>query len=875
MELKAYQYKVLKDLETYLRYIQQYKRTDEAFNRFWEDKIGPYNPLSGEGMQPYKNTVPDVAHVCIKVPTAGGKTFIACNALYSIFKSFPEQQPKVVVWLVPWSNLLDQTVKNLSDPQHPYRRKLDALFNHRVQVYGKKELLQGTNFNPSAVHEQLTLIVMNFSSLRAKNREERKVYQENGALLSFAGSFDDKNILLENTDDTALINVIRSLHPVLVVDESHNAESVLSVEMLKVLNPSFILDLTATPKENSNIISMVPAIELKRENMVKLPVVVYNHHDKNEVIRSALHLQHKLELLAKEQEENGGKYIRPVVLFQAQTKTTVSNTTFEKLKEQLLSLGIPREQIKIKTATVDELKNVDLMDRNCEVRFVITVNALKEGWDCPFAYILASLADKASAVEVEQILGRILRQPYVMKQQSPLLNVSYVLTASSKFSDTLQNIVRGLEFSGFSGSDYRAHDEMNDSESVKSREKEIEEVLFPETEETDPLEIDPEKIMLSHSGNVPGDKHTAAIEMMAAKQARELNEMLERRSSLLSGENIFYEMEDKVRRYSMTEKCRLLAASVVLPQFILETKENEIFGEKNRLLNSESLLTDFKLSNEDTKINFDATASDLYKVDIEETRSDQYAAKFTKLENITARDRITEYILAKPKEAQVNDIAHHLVLLIGKIYPVADIEIIRYVEKVIKNLNSVQLNDVLSRKWTYADRIRDKIGLLAEQYAREKFNDLIKIGKITVRPSWKFPQQIIPGKRGPAIAGSLYEREGEMNNFEVSVITALSVLPNIHCWHRNLGRGKGFAINGYKSNHYPDFILLTKEGKAILVETKGDDRDNSDSSMKCQLGNKWAELAGPDFHYFMVFDKNAIPAAYNLEKAKELIGMIG
>ncbi|MFX7845500.1 hypothetical protein ABTK14_24885, partial [Acinetobacter baumannii] len=75
---------------------------------------------------------------------------------------------------------------------------------------------------------------------------------------------------------------------------------------------------------------------------------------------------------------------------------------------------------------------------------IITINALKEGWDCPFAYVLASLADKSSAVDVEQILGRVLRQPYVMKHADPLLNVSYVLTASAKFNDTLNNIVKGL-----------------------------------------------------------------------------------------------------------------------------------------------------------------------------------------------------------------------------------------------------------------------------------------------------------------------------------------------------------------------------------------------------------------------------------------------
>src|SRR5699024_10770562 len=137
----------------------------------------------------------------------------------------------------------------------------------------------------------------------------------------------------------------------------------LSVDMLKNLNPSFILDLTATPKDNSNIVSLVPAIELKKEHMVKLPVIVYNNHDKTEVINNALHLQRKLENLAKKQEAEGGKYIRPIVLFQAQPKTKDDNTTFEKLKEQLLGLGIPESHIKIKTANIDELKGIRSEER--------------------------------------------------------------------------------------------------------------------------------------------------------------------------------------------------------------------------------------------------------------------------------------------------------------------------------------------------------------------------------------------------------------------------------------------------------------------------------------------------------------------------------
>ncbi|MBF0574280.1 MAG: DEAD/DEAH box helicase family protein, partial [Desulfamplus sp.] len=463
MELKSYQYKVIENLEKYLEYYQQERSVDAAFNKYWEDQIGSYDPISGSGMRPYRATIPNSAQVCLKVPTAGGKTFIACNALKSIFNAFAQGVPKVVVWLVPWSNLLEQTKKSLSTPDHPYCQKLNSLFSHRVNVYDKSDLLQGANFNPSVVNEQVSILVLSFASLRikTKNKEDRKIYQDNGNLALFADLYKDDSHILEGTDETALINVIRWLNPVVIVDESHNAESDLSVEMLRNLNPCFVLELTATPKESSNIISYVNALELKKHNMVKLPVIVYNHHDKNEVITSALELRNKLERLAKEEEElnaENGRYIRPIVLFQAQPKTDDDNTTFEKIKQALLELQIPEEQIKIKTANINELSEVDLLSKNCPVRYIITINALKEGWDCPFAYILASLANKSSAVDVEQILGRILRQPYVAQHKSKYLNLSYVFTSSSKFHETLNNIVAVLQKSGFSGKDYRAKD---------------------------------------------------------------------------------------------------------------------------------------------------------------------------------------------------------------------------------------------------------------------------------------------------------------------------------------------------------------------------------------------------------------------------------
>ena len=878
MELKSYQQKVISDLGRYLDYVQEHKKLNIAFDQFWEDRIGPYNPLDGTGMEPYKNTLPNAANVCIKVPTAGGKTFIAANALKTIFDAFDSKHPKAVVWLVPWSNLLDQTVTNLSNPDHPYRQKLNSLFHHRVEVYQKKDLLQGSNFNPTVVAEQLTIIVMSFASLRSKKKDDRKVYQENGQLASFASQYKDDSHLLADTDETALINVIRSLNPVLVVDESHNAESELSVDMLKNLNPSFVLDLTATPKKNSNIVSLVPAIELKKEHMVKLPVIVYNHPDKTEVINSSLHLRQKLEHLAIQQQKAGGKYIRPIVLFQAQPRTGEDNTTFDKLKAQLISMGIPDEQIKIKTAEKDELKGIDLMEESCPVRYIITINALKEGWDCPFAYILASLADKSSAVDVEQILGRVLRQPYVMKHGSPLLNISYVLTASAKFHDTLQNIVKGLQNSGFSDKDYRKQDLMPKELKAKVLGKSLEQFLFPEsisqTEEQDEIEAS----RIQFDPNLAGEKEREPIqtireiEQLAIAQNAELEAEIKKQEEAPEELPIFAEMGEKIKSYQIRTSLKGHVQNLTLPQFHIKIPSNPLFDlNGSTLLNQESLLGNFKLSQYDTILDFDQIQSELYKVDIQESRKDEYTPSFAKIEDLTLSEPFLDYILAKPKDKQIKDIVYHLNNEIGNLYPIPEQEIKLYIQRILESMTMEQLRDILARRLSYADKIKTKIKAHSDTFAELKFNDLITVGKIETFPSWKFSSKIIPGRPGPSISKSLYEVEGSMNGFETKVISEISGFTNISFWHRNLVKGKGFAINGFKSNHYPDFIIGTNSGKIIVLETKGDDRDNSDSEAKCRLGQKWAELAGKDFLYMMVFDQKEVKGAYSFDKAKALI----
>jgi type III restriction enzyme len=865
MELKPYQQQVINDLSAFLEHIQQTKDVKEAFHQFWaQHPRTPLFPFPGTAIEPYKNNVPRVPHICVKVPTAGGKTFIACNAIKTIFDAFDYDRPKAVVWLVPSITILEQTIRNLKDPSHPYRQKINAHFGHKVEVFDKDTLLQGSGFNATTVKEQLNIMVFSFDSLRARNKEDRKVFQENGNLQSF------ENLMGKETEIT-LGAVIKHLNPLVVVDESHNAESELSVEMLKEVNPCFILDLTATPRKNSNIVSFIDALELKRENMVKLPVIVYNHQDKTEVINSALQLQKRLEQQAGEEEKQGGKYIRPIVLFQVQPKNGAAflneeeeKSNVQKLKEKLIELQIPAGQIKIKTAAINEIKGLDLMSRDCEVRFIITINALKEGWDCPFAYILASLADKSSAVDVEQILGRVLRQPYVMKHNFPLLNLSYVLTASSRFLDTLDNIVKGLNKAGFSDRDYKLA-ESPVLETAKKQDPLQQLSIFtapaePSAAEDITFDIDSSRIILPTEALSAPETSVTQIEQTAIAQnaafEKTVIEIEKHHAPAFPNE-----IKLIVKTYGIKDIFRDEAEKINLPQFFLKIPSNDLFGqaEAEIALEKENLLEGFALSKADTNIAFDSISSELYKVDLDETKK-EHTPTFVKLDGAVKEGIISYMLDPARKDSRVRNFTKRIMDIIGNMYPIPDKEIEKYINRILEDFRDEQFADFANNEYTYTDKIKQKIRALSEAYAEKKFKDFLDTDKVFIKPVFTLPSLITPGETAKDITKSLYEKEGKMNDFEARVINEIANMQNIAFWTRNVER-KGFRINGF-INHYPDFIIQTKSGKTIVLETKG---DHLDAEQKIRLGNLWASKAGNQYRYFMVYDRRTVDGAYMLE----------
>lgn len=887
MELLPYQHQVLKDLADFLDFVEKRGELREAFDLFWRER-GVIKP------ETYRNTVAQVPHVCIKVPTGGGKTFIAANAIKTIFDGltiYKRNEPKAVVWLVPSNAILDQTEKNLANPQHPYRRKVDTLFTGRAAVYTKKDLLQGAGFNATSVREQLNIFVLSYDSFRTQIKEGRKAYQENSNLDSFARQMQSADAL-PGIDESALINVIRAMKPICIVDESHNATSKLSKEMLTNFNPSLILDLTATPREDSNIISYVDAAQLKTYHMVKLPVIVYNHHTRKEVISNAIQLRNSLEKQAKEQHQKGGDYIRPIVLFQAQPDTgrEEDTSTFEDIKRKLIQLGIPAGEIAIKTANINEIKDQALLSPTCAIRYIITINALKEGWDCPFAYILATIANRHSSVDVEQIVGRVLRQPYARKQQGSLLNNSYVLASSDNFITTLGKIVEGLNRAGFSEKDLRAKDVGNAEAGLPASGTITQPGLFDDdrkhetstgpmagtlasgtpddqpNEDNDWPEGSPD-ITVTGSPEAPSPLVQEIINRAITE-----NRQYEERAQEMATENIADEVREKMNEFAMVTIFADEAKKIRMPQFYLRVRGLSLFGggEEAILFNKEELLKDFRLSQADSHIDF-TTATEAYQVDIEKIGDQNYRPSFWKLKH-TIKEQLAEYLVALPTEAKRNQLALRLYELVGNMYPISDQEVKAYIRRILESMTAEQLQDCIEREYSYRDKIKAKIDSLATAHADEIFFQWLDADRLEMRENYELPTVIHPPETAPAIPLSLYAMEGKLNGLEAKVINEIANLDSVRLWHRIIER-KGFHINGF-INHYPDFLVLTKRGKKLLIETKGDDRDNSDSLRKLRLGKAWASKAGNDYRYFMVFEHNPIPGALRLDELITVVSQL-
>ena len=880
MELKNYQLQVIRDLERFLELLIEKQSISSAYSSLWNEKgvnVGI------DGMPPYNSELAGVPQVCFKVPTGGGKTFLAANSIKPIFDSMPHIHPKAVVWLVPSDAILTQTYRTLTDKNHDYRKKIDVDFGNKVEIYSKQQLLIGQNFNPTSVSDNLSVFVLSYDSFRTSKKEGRKAYQENGSLLPFVRFKQASGSLLEDTDETALIQVIRKLNPVVIVDESHHATSKLSKEMLQNFNPSFVLDLTATPKNGSNIISFVDARQLKAENMVKLPVIVYNRKSQEDVFVSAISLRRKLENEAVEEQKNGGRYIRPIVLFQAQPRTNDDSTTYDKIKHTLIDMGILESEIAIKTADKDELKNIDLSSHDCSIRYIITVNALKEGWDCPFAYILATVANRTSSIDVEQILGRILRLPNTRKNEREVLNLSYVITSSNAFYATLDKVVAGLNAAGFTSKDYRIDDyvEPNTEFSVEQVGN-IQTELKLDTDDTnnvsdeiDSLNVDFVREQISPFVNNENMESQSQSEVSDAvtdmlDRAKTQNELYWKDFEETEEEYVPVppEVGNKMKHYKINQLYASEAGQLEIPQFMIETGRSLFSEHEHQVLTKENLYAGFSLLDKDTVIDFDSIDSEIARIDIDDSDA---LPKAWKLQGFDSQN-VKQWFDEQPSDRKMRLCKDMIIKKLSKNNAINDRDLEVYVDRIIQNLTEEQLTDMEQTPGIYVLKINKKVNSLLNEYAKKMFYEWVEQDKISCQPSYKLPKEISPTETIASIPKSLYNEEEKFDTeYERKVVMELSSLNNIKWWHRNMAR-KGFAING-AVNAYPDLMVRTESGKLLLIETKGDQLENSESREKAETGAKWAEMAGRMYKYYMVFEtKNpGYNGAYSYEEFMRIV----
>lgn len=478
MKLKHYQEKVLTQLKEYLSELGMAKKSVNDIALINPDlaKSFDFPKLAWEKAtrKPFYHSQKDgignyLPDIYLKVPTGGGKTLLACHSIDLIQKTYLNKQTGLVLWIVPSTQIYRQTILALKDRNHPYRQILDISSGGRTSIKEKGEL-----FNRLDIEENLVVLMLMLPSANRQNKETLKVFRDSGGYTDFFPNEDNYNAqkaLLQKVPNldcfttadeifgaqvkTSLGNALKLLNPLVIIDEGHKAYSDNARKTIQSFNPSFVLELSATPPSNSNELVKISGRELHEEEMIKLDIHLINKasQDWHDAIVATLEKLEVLERHAKTYEANTGKYIRPACLIQVErTGKDQRDNKFihaEQVKEYLIQkCNIPENQIAIKSSEKDDIEGIDLFANDCEIKFIITKSALQEGWDFSFAYVLTILTNPSSATGITQLVGRILRQPFAKKTGIRQLDECYVYTFKQNASKLVREIKLGLESEG-------------------------------------------------------------------------------------------------------------------------------------------------------------------------------------------------------------------------------------------------------------------------------------------------------------------------------------------------------------------------------------------------------------------------------------------
>jgi len=413
---------------------------------------------------------------CLKIPTGGGKTLLATKVIDLVNGHYRRSRRGLVLWIVPTTQIYNQTLKALKDRDHPYRQQFDLSSGQRTRILEK-----ATAFGPRDVAENLCVLLLMLPSANRRTKDTLRMFRDSSGYDRFFPPDDDpaahagmleEHPNLDTFEQTpgfwgryiqaSLGNTVRLLKPLIILDEGHKAYSAGAKATLEGFNPCMIVELSATPARGANVLVEILGRELNEEEMIKLDLHIRNKasSDWRGTLLESVEHRDRLEAAARRHEAEYGTYIRPICVVQVertgrqQRKPRYVHT--DDVREYLLQHpGIAPEHIAVKTSARDELKEVDdiggLLSRECQIRFIITKQALQEGWDCPFAYILTILTNPSSRTGITQLVGRILRQPYASKTGVAMLDESYVFCFSRRGNELLQEVRKGFGLEGLQG----------------------------------------------------------------------------------------------------------------------------------------------------------------------------------------------------------------------------------------------------------------------------------------------------------------------------------------------------------------------------------------------------------------------------------------
>ena len=410
-----------------------------------------------------------IPHACFKIPTGGGKTLLAAAALERL-----NRQTGLTLWITPTRAIYEQTKTALRNREHPYRQMLERASGGRVKLLEKENI-----FTAGDVANYLcVMLLMLPATNRQKGREFLRMFRDSGRYPTLFPDSDDvlgDGRLLERHPDLdrvseggpvkhSLYNLFKMLRPVVVLDESHKAYGRVNdasefVQSVNRLNPRMVIELSATPNHRiSNLLVDITGVELKDEEMIKLPVQVtsFTGAEWQYTLGQAYDELERIAAQATSLEMSEGRYIRPIAVVRVERtgKDQRDNERIhaEDVREYLtVNLGVPSNAVRVKSSENDELGNEDLLSGYSPVRWIITRAALMEGWDCPFAYLLVMLDNTSAQRAITQLVGRVMRQPHARRTGREALDQCYVYCWNTDVGVAVGHVKNGLEQEGMTG----------------------------------------------------------------------------------------------------------------------------------------------------------------------------------------------------------------------------------------------------------------------------------------------------------------------------------------------------------------------------------------------------------------------------------------